>query len=434
MHRATFVRSILPALLLSPLAACQSPTESPGAREGAPVPGDTVGAPTAPATTGALEIIVVGLPAGAQAQIVVTAPNGAYPRPVSGNATFEMLAPASYSIIARPIQFGSQHWAPTREHDVVAVTAGSRVVAQVTYARRRFGAVRVAAAGIPAGSVASWELHDPMGATIRAGTLADGGAAIVSELPGGTYTVLWRETRVPSGLVGVHAYRATQETRTVVVPDSGEAVDASARYELATGTLRFSALGIPAQAGTQRAHWSVRSVQDDWMTPLHGFAGAADRPGYSTLSAGDYLVAWARMLVSVDGRPFTWAPVDTPRVVAVPRSLDPVDVAVRYVLATGAMRLVATGLPQGAGVHWEILLEGETKAPRDPDAWGVTGAAGTLGDGQEAIVTNLIPGRYTVQWFDLGTTQGSYRAAVATQVITVGASLDPVPVEGHYAR
>jgi hypothetical protein len=104
------------------------------------------------ASTGALAVTVSGLPAGANAVIVVTGPNG-YTRNVPSSQTITGLAPGAYTVTASNVSAGGQTYAPSPPSRAITIVAGATETATVTYAVFG-GSLTVTISGLPAGVAA----------------------------------------------------------------------------------------------------------------------------------------------------------------------------------------------------------------------------------------------------------------------------------------
>ena len=88
---------------------------------------------TCSATTGGLEVTIVGLPAGANAAVTVTGPGG-YAQPLTASRTLADLEPGSYTLAAAEVTSGGTRYTATPASRTVAVPAGGTKQATVTYA------------------------------------------------------------------------------------------------------------------------------------------------------------------------------------------------------------------------------------------------------------------------------------------------------------
>ncbi|KQQ86540.1 sorbosone dehydrogenase family protein [Massilia sp. Leaf139] len=119
-----FLGSLLALLFL--LAGCGGGVGNPG----------TIGTPDTPppaATTGSLQVVINGLPAGVNGAVRVTGPNN-YSQDLTGTQTLANLTPGSYTVAASSATQGSASYTPTPLTQSVAVTAGATATATLAYA------------------------------------------------------------------------------------------------------------------------------------------------------------------------------------------------------------------------------------------------------------------------------------------------------------
>jgi len=112
---------LLVAGLLFLLTACGGGGGNPGTAAAPPV-----------ATTGSLQVVVNGLPAGVNAAVRVTGPNN-FAQDLVGAQTLGSLVPGSYSLAATSVSAAGTTYTPTPATQSVAVTAGAGATATVVY-------------------------------------------------------------------------------------------------------------------------------------------------------------------------------------------------------------------------------------------------------------------------------------------------------------
>jgi hypothetical protein len=88
---------------------------------------------TRPASTGALELTIAGLPDGTNAAVTVTGPGG-YTQQLTATRTLADLQPGSYTVAAAEVTSGGARYTATPASRNVAITAGGTKQAMVTYA------------------------------------------------------------------------------------------------------------------------------------------------------------------------------------------------------------------------------------------------------------------------------------------------------------
>lgn len=131
--------------------------------------------------TGLISLSVVGLPAGLNADIAITGPNG-YFASASGSALLSGLAPGTYTVAASPVSNGIT-WSPSPSTLPVAVVASTVAVpATITYSQQT-GTLTVTGSGLPGGVDADITVTGPNGYSNHLTT------AQVLSVPTGTYTV-----------------------------------------------------------------------------------------------------------------------------------------------------------------------------------------------------------------------------------------------------
>lgn len=85
------------------------------------------------ATTGAMNVVVGGLPAGVNAALSLTGPGGAIV-PVTGSQLLAALAPGAWTVTASTVFFGGDQYIPTPVSQPVTIVAGATAGASVVYA------------------------------------------------------------------------------------------------------------------------------------------------------------------------------------------------------------------------------------------------------------------------------------------------------------
>jgi hypothetical protein len=135
-------------------------------------------------TTGALAVVVNGLPNGVSANITVTGPQS-FARVVTSASTLTALVPGSYTISATTVANAGTNYVPAPPSQIITVPASLvPSSATVTYgAVVTTGSVAIAATGLPGGAIPVFTLTS--GGTTR--TL--NGAGTVTALSAGTWTV-----------------------------------------------------------------------------------------------------------------------------------------------------------------------------------------------------------------------------------------------------
>ncbi|QOY95077.1 PQQ-dependent sugar dehydrogenase [Massilia sp. UMI-21] len=122
MRAWTRLQCLLPVFVALFLAACGGGGGSPGTQ-----------GPTPPAaTTGTLDVVAGGLPAGVDAALRVSGP-GNYLQDLTGPRTLSGLAPGSYSVVAAPVTAAGVTYIPSPGTQQAVVSAGATTTATVAY-------------------------------------------------------------------------------------------------------------------------------------------------------------------------------------------------------------------------------------------------------------------------------------------------------------
>src|SRR5439155_13730761 len=87
---------------------------------------------TCTTTTGGLTVTIAGLPAGTNAAVTVTGPNG-YSQPVTQTQTLTDLAPGGYVASAADVSSGGTTYTPRARTKSATVSAGATAAVTVTY-------------------------------------------------------------------------------------------------------------------------------------------------------------------------------------------------------------------------------------------------------------------------------------------------------------
>jgi hypothetical protein len=133
-------------------------------------------------TTGTIILAVSGLPAGIDADIAVTGPNG-FNRQFSASETLSALAPGSYTVAAAGVTSGPQVYAPSPASQNVTVGTQEPASAEVVYGTPE-GSLAVTVAGLPPGTDAAVTVSGPSGYS-RSLTASE----TLNSLASGQYTV-----------------------------------------------------------------------------------------------------------------------------------------------------------------------------------------------------------------------------------------------------
>jgi hypothetical protein len=213
-------------------------TPTPAAYDQSVAPGDTVPLPVRYAvSSGALSVVVAGLPNGVDAAVTVTGP-GSYTRSITSTTTLTTLEPGSYTIRSAPVSAAGNGYTASAAVQTVEVSASLVAApATVTYSLST-GSLAVAVTGLPGGTNGAVTVSGPGGYS-RALTAT----ATLPGLVPGSYTVA-AATVVVTG----NDWLPSPPTQTVTVSASAVAAPATVAYALGTGSLAVTVTGVPGGA------------------------------------------------------------------------------------------------------------------------------------------------------------------------------------------
>lgn len=184
---------------------------------------------------GALEVTITGVPAGQNAAVTVTGPDG-FSETLTASERLDDLDPGTYTVTAANIERADGRWTPTPTTQAVTVTRGTTpATATVAYALVT-ARLAVTISGLPNGVNASVTVTGPGGYTNVLGA-----STAMDLLTPGAYTITAAD--VVSGGV---TYRPAPTTQTVQLPASTTQVAANVVYSVGTGSLTVNINGLPA--------------------------------------------------------------------------------------------------------------------------------------------------------------------------------------------
>jgi hypothetical protein len=186
--------------------------------------------------SGALQLVVTGLPVGVNANLTVTGPQG-FSATVTGATVLAGLLPGNYSIAAGSAASGPQTWIPSPALQQVDLPASLTAELRTVGYTLGVGSLAVTVSGLPGGTGASVTVAGPGGFSQN----LSASGTFTSLLPG-NYTVT-ASAVTSNGTV----YEPTPATRNVSVT-IGVSASAPVTYSASTGALAISIGGLPGGA------------------------------------------------------------------------------------------------------------------------------------------------------------------------------------------
>ena len=314
-----------------------------------------------PVITGTLQIDIGGLPAGADADVTVSGPDG-FEQTVTGTTTLSDLEPGTYTAIAADVTVDDDVYAATVSGAPATVPADGTATITVTYTLLDpviIGTLQVDIAGLPAGADADVTVSGP-----GLDTALTSSETFVA-IPAGTYDV--------SAAAVTHEgieYTATVDgSPATVEPDSVATVSVSyTATSTQPGSLTVTIEGLPEATDAD----VTVSGPDDVEQTITATATLSDlEPGTYTATAADVTVDTDVYAATVSGSPATVPADGTATITVTYTLLDPETV--------GTLQVDITGLPEGVDADVEVAGVGITQ----------TLAA-------SATLAGLTPGNYTV--------------------------------------
>ena len=307
--------------------------------------------------SGALSVVVEGLPAGANAVIGVSGPQG-FHADLAASATLSGLEPGNYSISAGNVSAGGKVFLPSLADQSASVSPSLvPVVRTVTYTQAN-GSLNVTVAGLPGAVLGSVTVSGP-GGFLQSITATQ---ALTSLVPG-TYTV--SAFSVSSGPT---TYVPVPVSQNVTV-GIGATASAGVTYTALAGSLQLTVSGLPGGA-----------VADINVTGPGAFSQHVT--GSQTLSGlqpGTYTISAAA--VASGGSNYLPVPVSqTSNVIGGAG----VNVSVVYASSAGGMNLTIGGLPGGVlanvtvtgpGSFSQFLTTSQTLSGLVPGTYMISSAA-----------------------------------------------------------
>lgn len=240
---------------------------------------------------GSLSVSVSGLPSGTEASIVVTGPND-FRLPLTGTTATPLvkLDPGSYTVSAAsvPVPAEGRTYTPSPAEQTIAVTAGGRATATVSYSPPANGSLEVAITGLPTDVLAAVTVSGPG----LAEPLQLTGGRLLSDVATGAYTIT--AARVEASDQPFGPYDPAPAERTVQVAPNQTTHDTVA-YTPTRGSLAVTVSGLPA--GT------TARIAVDGPNEFHRDLTGPTDPPLARLDPGRYTVT-ASEVTGSDGQPY----------------------------------------------------------------------------------------------------------------------------------
>ncbi len=307
--------------------------------------------------TGALAVVVGGLPQGTDGNVLLLGPDNST-RVLKSTVTLTGLAPGHYRLIARSLVRQGVTYRAAADTISIDVRASLEAApATVTYVAQ-VGSVTLAVNGLPDNAGAAITLRNGDGTITRALS----GSGIADSLPVGRYTVSAAVTSSASG----DRYQPAPVSQTVVVETAAQS-EALINYSLASGSLALTLNGLPEGVAA-----------DIVLSGPGGYAHRVLASGTITgLTPGRYGIAVGP--VSAGGE--TWGVVGNALAVDINASVTPIALTLQYQSLRTVIDMQVSGLPSGtnaslslvgpSGQHYAIITS-QTIPSVSPGRWRLT--------------------------------------------------------------
>jgi hypothetical protein len=328
-------------------------------------------------STGSLQVVMAGLPGGANGSVQITGPNG-YTQALTASQTLNGLVPGSYTVTAATVNVSGVNWLASPPSQSVTVSASSTAAAAVVTYGVSAGTLALNVTGLPGGANAAITVTGP-----NAFTRSVTASTTLTALPPGTYTVAAAAvTNAGTSFV------ATPSTQTVTVNASATA-NATVAYTQSTGLLAIAITGLPSGGAGNVT-----------ITGPGGFSRTLSATQTLTgLVPGTYAVAATSVVVTGQ----TWSASPPQQNVTVTASPVAAAATVVYVQNPGALTLTVTGMPGG-----------------NPASITVSGPNGySQGVTASTTLSNLGAGSYTISAANVLVGANRYNPSVAVQSVTI---------------
>ncbi|MEP6833431.1 MAG: M66 family metalloprotease [Gemmatimonas sp.] len=212
------------------------------------------------ANTGALDVTISGLPAGGNADVVITGPNN-FRRSFGLSLSITALAPGAYHVDARGVKLSAGSFAPvTAQQDINVASGNTPTTLAIPYVLAP-SIISVAIAGVPGGSAAAVTLTPPTGSNIAVTASTRLAAALAGR---------WQMNAVPIKSSGF-TFSPTPSSKDTSVA-SGDSLTFNVQYTVSTGAIAFAvgglgngvngAVTVTGPAGYQKSITATTTVTD----------------------------------------------------------------------------------------------------------------------------------------------------------------------------
>ena len=377
--------AIVGCLAAACAAACA--TACAGGDSGSPT---SPGRP-APVPPGVVTVASSGVPAGASADLLITAasPGVSFSRSAADGTNWGDVPPGRYTVTVRPIRTPLGTWVGVPASFEVTVASGLPLQVTATY-RPVPSAMAVTVSGLPANTVAAISVTVPATGPGSAPTAVPQSALLVAAPFTGQPTELERWALRAGAVTAEGARFAPSRTTLDTAVSFGDTARVAVQYTVATGSLAVAVAGLPA--GLAGAVKVLGPGADSTARPV---------PATATLTGlepGRYRVIGS----AVARNGVTFRPATDTLTVDVVASLTATPAPVLYVAQVGRLVLQATGLPDGTSPSLRLVGQGIDRAFT---------SGGT--------VDSLPVGPYTVSAAPVLVGPDRFAAAPTSQVVTM---------------
>ncbi len=332
--------------------------------------------------TGAVAVVMTGLPSGTTASAILSGPNG-YQHTINGAGIVTNLQPGAYTLAGAGVTAGVDRYAPSNTSLQLSIAAGvTPVAATVSYVLAS-GSMAVAMVGLPQSVTGSLSVTGPAGfhATLTQ-------SQILAGLTPGSYTIA-----AANATSGSNIYAPTPASLSVTVQASATPAPATISYALASGGISLQVTGLTGGA-----------TANVLITGPNSFSRQMTGTGVVLgLTPGTYTVTASTVSSGVT----SLGPTPASQTVAVPASLTAVTVTVNYVVVSGGLAVTIGGLP--GGVNASVTVTG-------PGGFSQNLIA-------SQTLSGLVSGSYTVAAAPVTNGATTYNPSPVSQTVAVASSV-----------